>query len=191
MLGPGQFSVIVRPRRTARHGKPTLSPAVAVFISAETDRAQSPPSGDLRKLFDLTRKEAELAMCLTNGRSLREAAADLGITLNTARAHLRSIFAKTGIDRQAQLLRAILRSVAALVEEHPAHACAITLTFLSKKMTFTRSRCPCAFHARHRDRAGGRVGPGSHRQNRRLETDHRHGAARRNGYPDRAGSGRL
>ena len=68
----------------------------------------------VRKLFDLTRKEAELAMCLTNGRSLREAAVDLGITLNTARAHLRSIFAKTGIDRQARLVRAILRSVAAL-----------------------------------------------------------------------------
>jgi DNA-binding CsgD family transcriptional regulator len=39
---------------------------------------------------------------------------DLDITLNTARAHLSSIFAKTGIDRQARLVRAILRSVAAL-----------------------------------------------------------------------------
>ena len=114
-LGPGQFSVIVRPA-SARPAteESTLSPAVAVFISAETDRAQSPPVETVRKLFDLTRKEAELAMCLTNGRSLREAAADLGITLNTARAHLRSIFAKTGIDRQARLVRAILRSVAAL-----------------------------------------------------------------------------
>jgi DNA-binding CsgD family transcriptional regulator/PAS domain-containing protein len=113
--GPGQFSVIVRPA-SARLGaeEPTLSSAVAVFISAETDRAQTPPVETVRKLFDLTRKEAELAMCLTNGRSLREAAADLGITLNTARAHLRSIFAKTGIDRQARLVRAILRSVAAL-----------------------------------------------------------------------------
>jgi DNA-binding CsgD family transcriptional regulator len=113
--GPGQFSVIVRPA-SARLGaeEPTLSSAVAIFISAETDRAQTPPVETVRKLFDLTRKEAELAMCLTNGRSLREAAADLGITLNTARAHLRSIFAKTGIDRQARLVRAILRSVAAL-----------------------------------------------------------------------------
>jgi DNA-binding CsgD family transcriptional regulator/PAS domain-containing protein len=114
-LGPGQFAVIVRPA-SGRLGteEPTLSSAVAVFISAETDRAQTPPVETVRKLFDLTRKEAQLAMCLTNGRSLREAAADLDITLNTARAHLRSIFAKTGIDRQARLVRAILRSVAAL-----------------------------------------------------------------------------
>jgi DNA-binding CsgD family transcriptional regulator len=115
VLGPGQFSIIVRPA-SARLGteEPTLSSAVAVFISAETGRSQTPPVETVRKLFDLTRKEAQLAMCLTNGRSLREAATDLGITLNTARAHLRSIFAKTGIDRQARLVRAILRSVAAL-----------------------------------------------------------------------------
>jgi DNA-binding CsgD family transcriptional regulator len=72
---------------------------VAVFLSME---------------HGITNKETQLAMCLANGRSLQESAADIGITLNTARAHLRAIFAKTGIDGQTQLVRVILRSVAAL-----------------------------------------------------------------------------
>jgi DNA-binding CsgD family transcriptional regulator len=92
---------------------PMLSPAVAVFISVEEGK-QVPAVEPIRKLFDLTHKEAQLAHCLANGRSLQEAAVELGITLNTARAHLRSTFSKTGIDRQARLVRAILRSVAQL-----------------------------------------------------------------------------
>ena len=55
-----------------------------------------------------------LALALANGQTLQEAAVTLGISLNTARAHLRAIFAETGIDRQTKLVHAILRSVAAL-----------------------------------------------------------------------------
>jgi DNA-binding CsgD family transcriptional regulator len=49
---------------------------------------------------------------LAAGRSLLEAARDQGISLNTARAHLRAIFAKTGIDRQSRLVGALLKSAA-------------------------------------------------------------------------------
>ena len=50
-----------------------------------------------------------LAAALASGRSLVEAADTLGIAHNTARAHLRSIFAKTGARRQSQLVH-LLRS---------------------------------------------------------------------------------
>ena len=73
-----------------------------MFISVEENSQSPPPVETIRKLFELTHKEAQLALCLANGRSLQEAAGDLGITLNTARAHLRSTFSKTGIDRQAR-----------------------------------------------------------------------------------------
>jgi DNA-binding CsgD family transcriptional regulator len=66
----------------------------------------------VQQLFGLTRKEAELALRLAAGRRLLEAARDQGISLNTARAHLRAIFAKTGIDRQCRLVSALLKSVA-------------------------------------------------------------------------------
>jgi DNA-binding CsgD family transcriptional regulator len=111
--GAGHFGMMVRPASTADLDGALLSSAVAVFISVEEGQ-QVPAVESIRKLFELTHKEAQLALCLANGRSLQEAAVELGITLNTARAHLRSTFSKTGIDRQARLVRAILRSVAQL-----------------------------------------------------------------------------
>ena len=113
--GAGHYGMMIRPAAgSVEADAPSVSPAVAVFISVE-EGAQTPaPVETIRKLFELTHKEAQLALCLANGRSLQEAAVDLGITLNTARAHLRSTFSKTGIDRQARLVRAILRSVAQL-----------------------------------------------------------------------------
>jgi len=113
--GAGHYGMMIRPAAgSIEADEQSVSPAVAVFISVEESTQTPPPVETIRKLFELTHKEAQLALCLANGRSLQEAAGDLGITLNTARAHLRSTFSKTGIDRQARLVRAILTSVAQL-----------------------------------------------------------------------------
>jgi DNA-binding CsgD family transcriptional regulator/PAS domain-containing protein len=112
--GAGYYGMMIRPAAGIEVDESTVSSAVAVFISVEESIQTPAPVETIRKLFELTHKEAQLALCLANGRSLQEAAGDLGITLNTARAHLRSTFSKTGIDRQARLVRAILRSVAQL-----------------------------------------------------------------------------
>jgi DNA-binding CsgD family transcriptional regulator len=81
---------------------------LALFITVPGDDTQLDPAA-IRDLFQLTRMEATLAVSLANGRSLVEAADTLGIAHNTARAHLRSIFAKTGARRQSQLVH-LLRS---------------------------------------------------------------------------------
>lgn len=81
---------------------------LALFISVPGDDAQLDPAA-IRDLFQLTRMEATLAVSLASGRSLVDAADTLGIAHNTARAHLRSIFAKTGARRQSQLVH-LLRS---------------------------------------------------------------------------------
>ena len=112
--GAGHYGMMIRPAAGSEVDAQSVTPAVAVFISVEEGPSTPAPVETIRKLFELTHKEAQLALCLANGRSLQEAAGDLGITLNTARAHLRSTFSKTGIDRQARLVRAILRSVAQL-----------------------------------------------------------------------------
>jgi DNA-binding CsgD family transcriptional regulator len=44
-----------------------------------------------------------------------EAAAALQIRRNTARTHLRSIFAKVGVRRQTELMRVVLNSVVTMV----------------------------------------------------------------------------
>jgi len=67
-----------------------------------------------KQLFNLTKAETALAMELANGLSLEEGAENLNIRRNTARAHLRSIFSKTGVRRQTELVRILLNSVVAL-----------------------------------------------------------------------------
>ncbi|MDZ3991997.1 hypothetical protein PspTeo4_13888 [Pseudomonas sp. Teo4] len=88
-------------------------PAALVYIR---DAASKSLASDVvtKQLFNLTRAETALAMELANGLSLEEAAEVLNIRRNTARAHLRSIFSKTGVRRQTELVRILLNSVVAL-----------------------------------------------------------------------------
>lgn len=62
-----------------------------------------------RSLFDLTAREVNLAELLTLGHSIESAAASLQIAIPTARTHLRSIFQKTGTDRQSSLVQLLGR----------------------------------------------------------------------------------
>lgn len=68
------------------------------------------------QLYNLTPAETSLALELANGLSLEEASEALNIRRNTARAHLRSIFSKTGVRRQTELVRIMLNSVVALAK---------------------------------------------------------------------------
>lgn len=78
----------------------------AVFISC---RERGPETGEeLRRLYDLTPSESGLTSLLVQGLSLKEAAAELGITENTARTHLKRIFDKTGTHRQGELVGLLL-----------------------------------------------------------------------------------
>lgn len=54
--------------------------------------------------FGLSRSEARLAARLAEGASLKQIANDLGIAYETARAQLKSIFIKTRVNRQAELV---------------------------------------------------------------------------------------
>lgn len=87
------------------------TPSVAIFIS-DPERRREAPVHVLRELFEFTPAEAALALLLANGLTLDEASDELGITRNTAKSHLSSIFSKTGVTRQPKLVQLILKSVA-------------------------------------------------------------------------------
>lgn len=91
-------------------------PSVAVFMRDAESRSE-PPARLAQQLFQLTPAETALAIQLANGLSLDEASEALNIRRNTARAHLRSIFSKTGVRRQTELVRIFLNSVALLGNE--------------------------------------------------------------------------
>lgn len=82
---------------------------VAVALITDPER-QAPSSSDLlMQSYKLTSKEAMLAVKLFEGKSLKQAAEELSITYETARTHLRRIFSKTGVSRQAELVLLIAR----------------------------------------------------------------------------------
>jgi DNA-binding CsgD family transcriptional regulator len=111
--GRADLGVIVRPVPVDVSAEAGHSPAIALFISDPEERSGAPVNV-LVKLFGFTPTEAQLAIHLANGVNLDEAATILGMSRNTARAHLRAMFAKTGISRQSALVRLILKSVASL-----------------------------------------------------------------------------
>ncbi|MGH7286792.1 MAG: helix-turn-helix transcriptional regulator, partial [Myxococcota bacterium] len=107
--GEQALRILVRPVPLGRWSEGHAVAAVALFIG-ESDETARAPLELFQQLFDLTRAEAALAVELAAGRSLDEAARNLGVARNTARAHLRAIFAKTGVGRQSELVRLLLRS---------------------------------------------------------------------------------
>jgi DNA-binding CsgD family transcriptional regulator len=67
----------------------------------------------LRIDLGITRREADIACLLTMGFDLVDAAANCGISVHTARNQLKSIFAKTGLRSQAELVKRIVSGPAA------------------------------------------------------------------------------
>ena len=68
----------------------------------------------LQQLFSFTATEANLAVGLVKGLCLKDVESQLNIRHNTARAHLRSMFAKADVSRQAQLVSLLANSLVPL-----------------------------------------------------------------------------
>jgi DNA-binding CsgD family transcriptional regulator/PAS domain-containing protein len=104
------LSVLVAPLRPTRDGFGAGTPAAILFVRClESCR---PDTASLQQLFGLTAAEAAMVVRLADGASIDEIASRAGITLNTARTHLKSAMAKTETRRQAEMVALVLRSVA-------------------------------------------------------------------------------
>ena len=75
----------------------------AVFIGAPPDEQDG--AATTAAAYGLTPAETRVLANLLAGRTLNETAASLGVAPATAKTHLDSIFAKTGVTRQADLMR--------------------------------------------------------------------------------------
>ena len=81
----------------------------------------------LRSRFVLTPAEAQIALGIAEGKTLAAIAEMRNVAVSTARDQLKSVFAKTGTHRQAELVAFAGRAA-------PAHAQAIT-----------KRQCPSVF----------------------------------------------
>jgi DNA-binding CsgD family transcriptional regulator len=82
--------------------------AVVAVLANDPEHAPAIDAQMLRAWYDLTPAEARVSMLLVSGLSLAEIVERLGIGANTARTHLKSIFAKTDTRRQGELIRLLL-----------------------------------------------------------------------------------
>jgi DNA-binding CsgD family transcriptional regulator len=94
---------------------PTAGPAPALVAYVHSDSWSSADRCEqLGELFDLIPCEARLALALSRGMSITEAAGELNLTVESARTYSKRIYAKTGARGQADLVRFIHRSVLAI-----------------------------------------------------------------------------
>ncbi len=111
--GNGAFSVTVS-RLLPPGARPVAYEAEAVLFISDPDERTIPMQGALRSLYDLTEAESHLVSLLCEGHSLESAAAARGVTIHTARAHLKAVFRKTGTKRQGDLIAMALGGLAAV-----------------------------------------------------------------------------
>ena len=86
-----------------------FSPCQTYIILVDPYQRGTPAARVLQELFGLTRTEAALAGRLSRGEALRDIARAMAMSYETARTHLRSVFAKTGLNDQADLVAFLLR----------------------------------------------------------------------------------
>ena len=69
----------------------------------------TPPAVPPRTPVALTPREQQIALAIADGRTNRDIAARLGITEQTVKNHLTSIFVKVGVDNRLQLGLALVK----------------------------------------------------------------------------------
>lgn len=85
-----------------------------VFIFDEASRSP-PPMRLIAQLYRLTPAERRLAEALLSGESLTDYSERMGLTRNTLKTQLRSLFAKTDTARQSDLVRRLTKLAAVAV----------------------------------------------------------------------------
>jgi PAS domain-containing protein len=127
---PEGEAIVVVSRPSGSRGYPVLVTAVAegpgragtglegasalVLIGDPAARFEPPPER-VARLYGLTPAQARLACALASGDTVESYAESAGVTIATARWTLKQVQARTGTDRQSELVRLLLTGPAALL----------------------------------------------------------------------------
>ncbi len=107
---PYKLIMYALPLRYA-HGILNAGQGLAVLLIYDPDTLINLNASLLHNFYNLTRAEAALAQSMFMGNSLPEASNELGVSINTTRTQLRSIFKKVGVHSQGALLQEFAKSV--------------------------------------------------------------------------------
>ena len=107
--GKRPLTLLVRSLK-ARSLSDLAVPSVLVFVW-DPEFPEHDTEVGLRELFGFTSCEARLANLLMKGKSVDDCCNQLEIRPSTVRMHLANLFAKTGVQRQGQLVSLLWKSV--------------------------------------------------------------------------------
>lgn len=103
-FGEGAASVVhVVPVRG--HGRDIMPGGLFVLVVSRLASSTVPGTSLLRGLFDLTPSEAKVARLAATGAAPKDISVLCGISPNTVKTHLKSIYAKTGTEYHGALVR--------------------------------------------------------------------------------------
>jgi DNA-binding CsgD family transcriptional regulator len=103
----GQLPILVYLIKLSSLSANSLAECKAVAVLIDPDKRWIPTETTLRASFGFTAAEARLAARISSGAALESVAESLGISKETGRNQLKSIFAKTGVHRQAELVAVV------------------------------------------------------------------------------------
>lgn len=95
--------LVIYPMRLRGMTDSPLSAFHAILVIADTNSYSNIRPATLKLVFGLTAAEARLAVAIANGTEIDGFSRAAGISKQTARNHLKSIFRKTGVERQHEL----------------------------------------------------------------------------------------
>ncbi len=107
----GKRPLVVRALPLDAARRSLLAPAIAMVLVADLERRPRVAAEVARAVFELTPKEAELAVRLAAGETVEEAADAMAISKAHARQRLKIVFDKTDTRRQSELIAVMLKLV--------------------------------------------------------------------------------
>jgi DNA-binding CsgD family transcriptional regulator/PAS domain-containing protein len=83
------------------------STAVAALFVRKAELETAPPSEIIKKTYKLTPTELRVLLAIVNVGGVRQVAGNLGVADTTIKTHLGRLFEKTGVSRQADLVKLV------------------------------------------------------------------------------------
>lgn len=111
----GDYPLLAYPVRISGLSDNPLADCQAIVLLMDVGARRRVPEGTLRAVFGFTAAESRLAARIASGDATEAIATEIGLTKETIRAQLRSVFNKTDTHRQAELV-ALLGS---LLQQRP------------------------------------------------------------------------
>jgi DNA-binding CsgD family transcriptional regulator len=137
--GKRPFTLLVRPLKMKSSSPDPTAPSVLVFVW-DPELPEHDTEAGLRELFGFTSCEARLAGLLMKGKSVDDCCNHLEIRPSTVRMHLANLFAKTGVQRQGQLVSLLWKSMG-MVRTKYGHDAFSTKITKSRPLSNERSEC--------------------------------------------------